>query len=342
MIGEVLVDDLRARVRSCLATVDDAELEDLSPLVADGAGGNSSLTYVASLRGGTLGDRLVVKVAPQGLAPVRNRDVLRQAKLLRGLHGVAGVAVPEIVFSSPGEPPELPPFFAMKFVTGDIAEPVIEDQRPPADVVARRARAAACMLARLHDSDPGALGVDDEPEFTLEDELLRWRWAFDSAGNDLQFDHATIASQLGDTLPAAQPTVISHGDYRLGNMLCQGPTIAAIIDWEIWSRTDPRMDLVWLLFMCDPSHPDGRGPVAGMPTATELIAAYQGERGLALPDLDWIRALVSYKQAATCALLAKHARRRHDQSGVRFGRLVPALLANTREILGKGNQWRKR
>lgn len=49
-------------------------------------GGTSSLTYSARTGGGT---RVVVKVAPPGLDPVRNRNVLRQARVLTALAEVA-------------------------------------------------------------------------------------------------------------------------------------------------------------------------------------------------------------------------------------------------------------
>ena len=39
----------------------------------------------------------MIKVAPPGLEPVRNRDVLRQARALRALHPVDGVNVPEVL-----------------------------------------------------------------------------------------------------------------------------------------------------------------------------------------------------------------------------------------------------
>ena len=65
-----------------------ASVLDLVPL----QGGVSSLTFAARLELDSAPDRrIVVKVAPPGLPPVRNRDVLRQARLLRALHGVPGV-----------------------------------------------------------------------------------------------------------------------------------------------------------------------------------------------------------------------------------------------------------
>ena len=53
-------------------------------------GGTSSLTYVATLQeAGVSPQRVIVKVAPPGIEPVRNRDVLRQARVLQMLGAVA-------------------------------------------------------------------------------------------------------------------------------------------------------------------------------------------------------------------------------------------------------------
>lgn len=60
-------------------------------------GGVSSLTYVAELDGVGNGESpVVLKVAPPGFDAVRNRDVLRQSRLMQGLHGRPGVVVPPV------------------------------------------------------------------------------------------------------------------------------------------------------------------------------------------------------------------------------------------------------
>src|SRR5919106_6935792 len=72
-------------------------------------GGVSSLTFAAFLTdAGDADRRVVVKVAPPGLAPVRNRDVLRQARLLRALAGLDGFPVPAVLFEDTGDPPAVP------------------------------------------------------------------------------------------------------------------------------------------------------------------------------------------------------------------------------------------
>ena len=199
-------------------------------------GGLSSITLAARL-GDRDDTRIVLKIAPPGLEPVRNRDVLRQARALTAVAAIGGVAVPEVLFTDG----DTPPFFGMAFVEGDSVEPVTSDDRlPPADHVHARAVAAAEMLARLHVVDPRDIGLADEPEADLLSEVERWELALDTVDEDLRPGHTACAAALKANVPAAVPAAVLHGDWRLGNMLCRGSRIEAVIDWEIWSVGDPR------------------------------------------------------------------------------------------------------
>ena len=122
----------------------------VSPLT----GGTSSLTFLVELAGVAAAETpVVLKVAPPGLAPVRNRDVLRQARLQKAVQGRRGALAPDVLFSDPGDPPEVPPFMAMNLVPGECVEPVLCDDaerpagRPGAGPVLRR-RAGAGPAAR--------------------------------------------------------------------------------------------------------------------------------------------------------------------------------------------------
>src|SRR5581483_9524705 len=153
-VTENALRELPARVRDAARRRwPDAELGTLDPL----PGGISSLTFAATLGANDDADRrVVVKVAPPGLEPVRNRDVLRQARVMKALHDTPGVRVPDVLFEDAGSPP----FFVMEFVAGEAYEPKwdVSEAPPPPGTVDRRARAAAAMLARLRAAVPEAVG----------------------------------------------------------------------------------------------------------------------------------------------------------------------------------------
>jgi aminoglycoside phosphotransferase (APT) family kinase protein len=292
-------------------------------------GGTSSLTYAAR---DAAGDRVVLKVAPPGLPPVRNRDVLRQARVLQTLAGDPRIAVPTVLATDVGDPPDVPPMFAMTFVDGESYEPLLSEPGSSAgrEQIASRAIAGARMLAALHTI--GASAFDGEPAFTPEQELERWTKVFASVDDDLRPPEAArCADALASTIPAASVPALLHGDWRLGNMLCAGGDVAAVIDWEIWSLGDPRTDLAWFLLMADPLHPRCVRTDSGMPREDVLRDAYEDAAGARSNDLAWFAALVRYKQAAASALLVRNARKRDPSTPP--GLAVPGLLRSALERL---------
>jgi aminoglycoside phosphotransferase (APT) family kinase protein len=316
-----------------------AHLTDVAPLT----GGTSSLTFAATVR---LPDDtelpVVLKMAPPGLPPVRNRDILRQSRVLRALADVPGFPVPAVLFDDAGTAPADPPFLAMTRVEGECVEPGLGDDtaRAATDPTEIRARAfdAARLLARLHALDPARLGLAGEPVTTLADEIARWTQALSTVSPELQGRATQAAAALAATAPEPLPPVLVHGDYRLGNMLCADGRVRAVIDWEIWTVGDPRMDVTWLTFFCDdqehPAAPRTTRP-SGVPTTAELTDAYLDARGEELPDLRWFQALTRYKEVSATALLVKRAQKAGplDDLQQRMLGSLPVLVDETLALL---------
>lgn len=290
-----------------------ARVVSIAPLT----GGTSSLTFTARFEGVPAADEVVVlKVAPPGLPPVRNRDVLRQGTVMRALAGRAGVVVPEVLFEDAGTPPEISPFLAMNLVPGECLEPMLVKEPDTSRFAELRARAfdAARVLASMHRLVPAEIGLGDEPVVPIKAEIDRWVRAYETSPAHLQFNYPEVAERLYATIPAPVRPAVNHGDYRLGNTLCVGDHITSVIDWEIWSVGDPRVDLTWLTFFCeDSTHPSraSEGPT-GMPLGAELLDAYVAAGGEAYPDLQWFDALTCFKEAALTSLLIKRAEKSGD------------------------------
>ena len=309
---ELDLEDVRSRAtRAAQTWAPGCEVTELVSM----EGGTVGLVYAGTIAGGPPEHPTVVlKIAPPGLPPLRNRDVLRQARCIQALDGQPGVGVPPFLFSDEGEPNDIPPFFATGRVAGECEEPLLEAERNrrPDEVIQGRAHAAVRMLAALHRVDP-------------DGHRPRGRAGHDAGGRGRSLDpdlrhgprrvpHGLRGLRRGAAghRPEPLPDRIVHGDYRLGNMLSEGTEVRAIIDWEIWSRSDPRLDLSWLLFFTEEAgHPAARaGMDSGMPSDAELLALYESETGASVPDLDWFHALTRYKEAAAMALIAKLAVRR--------------------------------
>lgn len=278
-------------------------------------GGTVSLVYTADIRRPSGLDRVVLKVAPPGLEPKRNRDVLRQARCIAALGEVPGVAVPSVLFTDDGDPPAVPPFFATPFLAGECVEPLLVAPTAPVPPEISRARAFAAVdiLVAMRRADAASLGLAEEPVTTPADEVRRWVRTLETVPDDLREGYPAAAEALLAAAPDLVGPAVVHGDYRLGNMLCDGTTIRGVIDWELWTVSDPRIDLSWMLFFTDEAdHPSARhGIVSGMPARAELLSHYENSYGEATKDLEWFDALTCFKEGAAMALIAKLARRRN-------------------------------
>jgi aminoglycoside phosphotransferase (APT) family kinase protein len=177
-----------------------------------------------------------------------------------------------------------------------------------------RAFDAARVLAAMHRLVPAEIGLADEPVVPVRAEIDRWVRAYETSPPHLQFNYPEVADALYASIPEGARPTVNHGDYRLGNTLCVGQHLEAIIDWEIWSVGDPRVDLTWMTFFCDDAgHPSkSSDKPSGMPSSAELRAAYVAAGGEDFADLDWFYALTFFKEAALTSLLIKRAEKSGD------------------------------
>src|ERR1700677_3051994 len=108
---------------------------------------------------------------------------------------------------------------------------------------------AADTLARLHDVSPAAVGLADfgRPQGYFERQIRRWTRQYELARwRDLK-DVDTFADWLPRNLPADEETSISHGDFRIGNLMFhpREPRIIAVLDWELATLGQPLADVAY-------------------------------------------------------------------------------------------------
>ena len=284
---------------------------DLTPL----PGGHSGLTYTFAGH--------VIKAVPPGQRPVGRNDVLRQATILRALAG-SPVPVPAIV-AVDDRPPA---WFAMELVPGQAIEPVLDEPAPDPSLAAKRMLGLAPVLRELHDI-PRRPGWP--PPDTAADELAKWSRTMRAVPEELRPGGPDLLRRLAGELPDDRPPALLHGDFRLGNVLCVDETPRAVVDWEIWSVGDPRVDLGWFLLFADHRNFPRLGrPVPGLPAEDELLAAY-GDSG----DLRWFRALSRMKMAAIMGHnLRRHREgKHHDPDQERLPPTIAALIRTGLELL---------
>ena len=312
---------LERRVRERLSAAAGAELTGFERL----PGGHSGLTYRAVTTGGTY----VVKAVPEGREAIGRHDMLRQARIMRAL-APTEVPVPRIVVDDDSEPA----WFAMDFVSGESLEPVLDDPAVAPEIAAARMRRAAEVLPRLHavalDTVPGI-----EAALTPADELARWARTLDAVPPELVAGGERLLELLGHRIPEPLAPTVVHGDYRLGNIIAAGTEPVALIDWEIWSAGDPRVELGWFLVFADGTNfPEVGRTVPGLPSAAELVDRYRAG-GPALPELTWFDALGRLKMAAIMGHNVRRHRegRHHDPDQEKLPATIDRLIETGTALL---------
>ena len=185
------------------------------------------------------------------------------------------------------------PFYVMAHVEGRV---VWEPHMPAADPAERAAvyDGMNATLARLHAFEPAALGLADfgRGENYVARQVERWSKQYRASETERIDEMERLIGWLPSHLPPPAPVRLVHGDYRLDNIILSpsGPTILAVLDWELSTLGDPLADLAYHLMQWDmpPSETGaGVGTLAGhdlgalgIPTRAVYVDAYVARTGL--------------------------------------------------------------
>src|SRR5437588_12219588 len=130
-----------------------------------------------------------------------------------------------------------------------------------------------------------------------------------------------------------------HGDYQFANVMYRhgGPArLAAIVDWEMGTVGDPKLDLGWTVqgWPEDTNAPDAAGSsyvnMLGMPSRDEVIAHYAQVSGRQVDDIDYYVILARWKLAI---VLERGFQRAGDDEKLQaFGPVVVDLMRSAAEL----------
>jgi aminoglycoside phosphotransferase (APT) family kinase protein len=275
-------------------------------------------------------DRLVMRMPPKGVRRAGNTDVLRQVPLLRAL-AAQGVPVAPVVWFDDDEQWFGVPFFMVRFLPGETFV-VREPAAVFADVdTAQLFRAAVEALAQVHRVDHAdALAGWQEPRL-LRDEIEFWTPILAKAAEP---EWVAMGERARDLLLANVPqhprVGVFHGDFQTGNILFDGTSVVAIVDWEISGIGAQLLDIGWLLFMNDPDSWADRSGVDGVPPFEQIVAWYADALGepVSLDDVAFYRALSGYRFGVISGLnvMLHRTGKRPDPEWERIALSVPAMF----------------
>ncbi len=221
----------------------DARLE-----IAQFPGGHSNLTYL--LRWG--GRELVLRRPPAGSTVRTAHDMGRELRVLAKLAPVYPKAPSPLLGCD--DPAVIgAPFYLMERVRGV----VLRDRRAggldlPPETMRHLSTAAVDGLAELHGIDLDAAGLADlgRPAGYAARQVAGWgeRWRAARTDDVPEIDRAF--AWLGERIPAASgPPALLHNDYKYDNLVFAPDLsrVVAVLDWEMATTGDPRMDLGYTL-----------------------------------------------------------------------------------------------
>ena len=256
-------------------------------------------------------EELVLRRPPRGAFLPSAHDVGREYRVLSALKETP-VRVPRMVLTCEDTSVIGAPFYVMERMDGD----VIRDELPAYLTEEHRAAIGDELvdaLVELHAVDPSMPALDGfgKPSGYLERQLRRWNGQL-----ELTLPHTRplpdlerVGEWLRDNLPASQPTVVVHGDYKLDNVMLRSgvpPRLVAILDWEMSTLGDPLADLGWMTsFWLESSDAEEDlfartsrvTQLPGFKSRSELIDRYAQATGRDIGALSWYQVLAIWKLA---------------------------------------------
>ena len=311
--AEAITPELTARIEHLLGI----RVAELRPM----PGGHSGITLVCV---DFAGHRTVVKVAAPGRPAVGRHDVLRQVRAMRT--AAPHVPVPAVLAVEDGEQP----LAVVSYAAGVAVEPAIDDTAAdlPPDLVQRRFDVVTGLLAELH-----RVPVDDldEPVRTPDAEVAQFGRIAAAGAEEFRALGERALESLGGGVPELWRVGLVHGDYRLGNVLFEADVPQAVVDWEIWTIGDPRVDLGWLATFADLAHFPGlaRQDVV-LPGVRHVVDTYATAVGEEIPDSGWFLRLGAFRMGAIMSHnLHRHRTGRHVDP---FQETLPPTIERLLEV----------
>ena len=320
----------------------------------DGAGlpGKGEPTRLRFVSGGTQNEiyevrrgdlHCALRIPPPEAPASRDEGIYREWRIIQAL---GGTDVPHTEAVAVCTDPAVlgRTFYLMGFVEG--WSPMGQRHWPApfdADPAARAGLAyqLAEGIALLSKVDWRAAGLHDlgRPDGFHERQVDRWSAFLDRIkGRELPgFDVA--AAWLRAHRPLDYVPGLMHGDYQFANVMYRhgAPArLAAIVDWEMGTVGDPKLDLAWMVqsWPDDPDSPEAAKAsyvdLTGMPSRSALLAHYAQVSGRQVDDIDYYVVLAKWKLAV---VLEQGFQRAGDDVKLQaFGPVVLKLMQGAAEL----------
>jgi aminoglycoside phosphotransferase (APT) family kinase protein len=290
-------------------------------------------------------ERCVIRIPPPAAPPDRDEGIIREWRIIEALDGTDVPHTPAVAVC-PDRSVLGRSFYLMGYVDGWSPMTMTDRQWPApfdADLGDRAGLGYQLVegIALLSRVDWRARGLDDlgRPDGFHDRQVDRWTGFFErNKGRELE--GLDVASAwLRRHRPVDYVPGIMHGDYQFANVMFRDgapATLAAIVDWEMGTVGDPKLDLGWVMqsWPADTSGPDasagGYVDMRGMPGRDQVLAHYAQVSGRQVDDIDYYIVLAKWKLAI---VLERGFQRAGDDEKLQaFGPIVVDLMRGAAEL----------
>jgi aminoglycoside phosphotransferase (APT) family kinase protein len=310
------------------------------------AGGSQNEIY--EIRRGDLHGAL--RIPPASAPPSRDEGIIREWRIIEALGGtdvphtsaIAGCQDASVLGRT---------FYLMGFVDGWSPmglETAPDGSRPwPApfdtDLDARRGLAFQLVegIALLGAVDWRAKGLEDlgRPDGFHERQVDRWTRFLERIKDRELPGFVEAAAWLRAHRPIDYVPGLMHGDYQFANVMYEegAPArLAAIVDWEMGTVGDPKLDLGWVVqswprdTMAIENSTSAYVDMYAMPSRDEVLAHYAEVSGRQVDDIDYYVILAKWKLGVV--LEQGYQRAGDDEKLQAFGPVVLEMMADAADL----------
>jgi aminoglycoside phosphotransferase (APT) family kinase protein len=278
---------------------------------------------------------------PTSAPAARDEGILREWRIIAGLDGsdvphtrALGVCTDAAVIGRP--------FYIMGFVDGwspmgdALPEPFVTDAEARSELAYELIRGIVAM--GQVDWQARGMASLGRPEGYHDRQVERWTRFYERVRNRDVPGYAEATAWLAAHRPIDFVPGVMHGDYQFANVMFKHGrpgTLAAIIDWEMGTIGDPKLDLAWAL----QAWPEDTNPpkaaqnymdLTGMPGRTQLLEYYAEHSGRQVDDWDYYLVLARWKLAIV--LEQGFQRADGDPKLLQFGDVVLDAMRGAAEL----------
>jgi len=285
--------------------VNDELTEVLRPILGAGVvvenlhtltGGASRTTYAFDAVTGATRRSLILRAAPTAEGQFASMEL---EAAVQAAAAQSGAPVPNILTASNSPAALGNPYLICDEIAGETIVRKIQRQLNDAG---RSRLLIQCgqALAAIHRAGT------DAAELRERDELSEWRQRLDELGDTTAtFEWAFRWLEANRPEPSAIRLV--HGDFRMGNLIVDGSTLAAVLDWEAVHIGEIYEDLAWFCVRAWRFGAPAELAAGGLGSIEEFVTAYEQAGGACIDRaaLLWWQVLGTLKWGIICRYQAE-------------------------------------